>query len=153
MLVYTACNMLITNAVDSVSTLLNVEIRYLPNGFSCQIYVIWILWSLFFIALQAPKPTRRAVGISKYTSPAEAYVIFYDTSRTVGGWQAKRNSLEISSRRRLSWYRRWSSRAIHFRYTLKRLKHLCHTIQYFLSSCQMLLRLISEATVFQYCVK
>lgn len=121
---------LITYVVDFVDILLNLKSDIYQIDSLAKYTRYLDSMGAFFIALETSKPARRAVGISKYTSPSETYVIFYDTSRTVGGWQAKRNSLEISSRRRLSRYRRWSPSAIHFRYTLK---HFCRTIQYFLS--------------------
>lgn len=53
-------NAFITNAVDFVGTLLNLEIRYLPNGFSCQIYALYLdSMVVFFYRFAEPLNRRR----------------------------------------------------------------------------------------------
>lgn len=55
-------NAFITNAVDFVGTLLNLEIRYLPNGFSCQIYALYLDSMVVFFHRFAEPLNRRQRG-------------------------------------------------------------------------------------------
>lgn len=79
---HTARNALITDAVDILLNLKS-DIYQIDSLAEYTRYLDSMV--AFFIVLQTPKLARRAVGISKYTSSSETYVIFYDTSRTVGG--------------------------------------------------------------------
>lgn len=161
-------NAFITNAVDFVGeheprNSIFTKWILLPN---IRMRYTWILWSCFSSLREPLNRRRRGEGREGrregcryqqiYEAAPETYVIFYDTSRTVGGWQAERNSLEISSCRRLSRVSSMKFARDTFSLHIETVEtFVSHDSQYFLSSCHMLLRLILEYRFcgLRYCVK